>query len=207
MTTPEIKQYYDATEHREVRADLHLAVSLVGEKKIAINCGCGAGSDIEYLLNKGFKVYGFDVEEESISRCKKRFDNNSDVILSKDTFSSFEYPKSSLVVADASLFFCPKSDFENVWSKISESLYPDGIFFGSFLGPEDTMADDNYNHKAFWKDILVFHEKDLKKIFTDFEIIQFTEHKTSGVTPEGVPHDWHLFSVIAKKTNNKSNNV
>lgn len=50
MPSQEIKEYYDATKHREVRSDLTFAVNIVGEPKIAIDCGCGAGADIEYLL-------------------------------------------------------------------------------------------------------------------------------------------------------------
>jgi 16S rRNA C1402 N4-methylase RsmH len=101
----EIEDYYDSTVHREIRSDLTFAVDIAGYPKIAIDCGCGAGADIKYLLSKGFKIYGFDIDNESISRCKKRFMNNKDVILSKAGFSSFKYPKASLIVADASLFF------------------------------------------------------------------------------------------------------
>lgn len=200
MVTIEIQQYYDATESREIRSDLLFAVDLVDGHKVAIDCGCGAGADIEYLLGEGFKVYGFDIEDESISRCVKRFGGNENVNLSKDTFSSFEYPQASLVVADASLFFCPKSEFENAWTKIYGCLYPEGVFCGSFLGPEDTMASDDYDGQAFWKDVLVFDEKKVRRLFGGYEIVRFAEHKTSGLTPQGVLHDWHIFSVVAKKS-------
>ena len=202
MPGQEIKEYYDATEDREVRQDLTFAINIVGDLKIAIDCGCGAGTDIKYLLEKGFKVYGFDIEDESISRCKKRFKNNKDVILSKAGFSSYKYPRASLVVADASLFFCPKADFDYVWENIYEALYPNGIFCGSFLGPEDTMAGPEYDKGKFWPDISIFDEKEVMEIFKDYEICRFTEHRTSGKTPLGIPHDWHIFSVVAKKSNN-----
>lgn len=29
--------------------------------KVAIDCGCGSGSDIEYLSNQHYQVYGFDI--------------------------------------------------------------------------------------------------------------------------------------------------
>ena len=54
MPSKEIKQYYDATENREVHPDLTFAVNYVAGPKIAIDCGCGAGADIEYLLASGF---------------------------------------------------------------------------------------------------------------------------------------------------------
>lgn len=201
MSIDEIKAYYDATVNREVRSDLSFAVDIVGEPKVAIDCGCGAGADIAYLLTAGFKVYGFDSENESISRCRKRFENNNDVTLSQANFSSYHYPKSSLVVADASLFYCPKVDFDLVWRKIYTCLDSNGIFCGSFLGPEDTMAQPIVDKNTYWPERSVFDEKEVRDLFDNYEICRFTEHKTSGKTPDGTPHNWHIYSVVAIKSN------
>jgi len=81
MTTDQIRAYYDTTTFSETRSDLWLEIELVKESKIAIDCGCGAGSDLEQLAALGFTVYGYDFENESITRCKERFKNNSNVIL------------------------------------------------------------------------------------------------------------------------------
>ncbi len=199
MSSQEIKEYYNATEHREIRSDLTFAINIVDDPKIAIDCGCGAGVDIEYLLEMDFKVYGFDIEDESISRCHKRFKDTKNVLLSKAGFNSYQYPRASLVVADASLFFCPKTEFDDVWNNIYNCLYPNGIFCGSLLGPDDTMAKPVYDKNAFWPEISVFEEKEVLNIFKRYEICRFTEHKTSGKTPQGMPHEWHVYSVVAKK--------
>jgi len=199
MTIEQIKKYYDDTKSTEIRADLLRAIEYVKEPKIAIDCGCGAGSDIEYLAKIDFTVYGYDIEDESIIRCKERFKNNSKVIISRDSFSTFNYPRASLILADASLFFCPESEFEYVWHKIYESLFVGGIFCGSFLGPHDTMANPIDSKESFWPNSLVFNEKDVKLRFINYDIFSFTEHKISGKTTQGIPHDWHIFSVVAKK--------
>jgi len=89
MSTEAKKQYYDATENSQVRSDLSDAVGLLGGNKIAIDCGCGAGADIQFLRVNGFTVHAFDIEEEAITRCKKRFKGDVKVILSQDGFSSF----------------------------------------------------------------------------------------------------------------------
>lgn len=141
MSTREIRQYFNSTRNSDVRSDLAYAVSLVGDERVAIDCGCGAGSDIEYLRNNNFTVHAFDIEEESIRICEERFKDDSKVLLSNESFISFIYPQASLIVADASLFFCPPAEFDVVWKKIAQSLVCDArIFCGSFLGPEDTMA-------------------------------------------------------------------
>ncbi|MCO1335853.1 class I SAM-dependent methyltransferase [Microbulbifer sp. OS29] len=183
----------------EVRADLNYAVSLLGGDGIAVDCGCGAGSDIAFLRKNDFTVYGFDIEEESILRCRKRFKNDKKVLLSLNSFSSFVFPYASLILADASLFFCPQSEFKVVWSRIGESLASNGVFCGSFLGPNDTMAGPKYDRQAFWPNVMVFTEDQLRKIFTNFDVVKWTEHKISGESAKGVPHHWHIFSVVAKK--------
>ena len=205
MASQQIIEYYNSTQHREIRPELRYAIKIVSQPKIAIDCGCGAGVDIEFLLSSGFKVYGFDIEDESITRCKARFKDNKHVILSKAGFSTYKYPRSSLIVADASLFFCPQKDFNNTWCKIYESLYPDGVFCGSFLGPEDTMAGPCFDTSSFWPGISVFQENEVRALFSKFNIHRFTEHKSTGETPQGQHHEWHIFSVVATKLNEPEN--
>lgn len=199
MASEEIEQYYRATAHRDVRADLEFAVDQLVEKTIAVDCGCGAGADIAYLRAKGFIVKAFDSEEEAIKQCKKRFDSDDAVHLSTASFTSFSYPAAALVVAEASLFFCPESEFEQVWHNIESSLIPGGIFCGSFLGPKDTMAGPNYNGEAFWPTVLVFEEQALRKTLSGLQLLRFTEHNVSGHTPQGLPHQWHIYAVVAIK--------
>ena len=205
MSSKEILKYFDATADRETRDDLRAAVNLLEGPKVAIECGCGAGSDIAFLRSHGFLVHAFDIEEESIERCQKRFRDDRNVKLSQASFNSFDYPSASLIVADASLFFCPEYEFSEVWRKITESLVENGIFCGSFLGPEDTMAGPNYNKEAYWADIFTLSEEQVRHWFKGFNIESITEHRTSGKTPDGEPHHWHIFSVVARKETNNGN--
>lgn len=199
MSSVEITKYFDATEFREIREDLVFSVNMISEPKVAIDCGCGAGADINYLLKNGFTVYGFDIEQESISRCQSRFKDSENVILSKSTFSTFNYPQASLVVADASLFFCPSSDFKNVWEKIYYCLHSNGVFCGSFLGLEDTMAASGNNPSVFWPEVTAFEESEVRELFKNFEILRFNVHKSTGKTSQGAIHNWHIFQVVARK--------
>jgi SAM-dependent methyltransferase len=203
MANQEIAEYYDVTADRDVRTDLQHAIQLVGEPKIAIDCGCGAGRDIAYLLANGFIVHAYDIESESILRCGERFGDNDSVFLSQNSFTSFSYPAASLIVADASLFFCPESDFNEVWNKVKTSLMPAGIFVGSFLGPKDSMAGPDYRRDAFWPDVLVFTEDQLRPRFNEFETVRWTEHDMDGKTAQGAPHHWHVYSIVARKAPTK----
>lgn len=199
MHRVEIAKYFDATEHREIRDDLVFAVNNTAEPKIAIDCGCGAGADIHYLVQNGFTVYGFDIEPESISRCQSRFQGVDQVKLSQSSFSTFDYPRASLVVADASLFFCPTTDFERVWENICQCLYPRGLFCGSFLGREDTMARPGHNPSVYWPSVTSFNESEVRSLFKSFDLLSFKVHQSTGETAQGLAHRWHIFQVIAKK--------
>jgi SAM-dependent methyltransferase len=205
MSTKQIQDYYNSSENSDVRPDLVSAISLLddsrllAESRIAIDCGCGAGSDIEFLRKNDFTVYAFDLEEESIRRCAKRFKRDEGVILSVDSFSSFAYPSASLILADASLLFCPRSEFDQVWANIKHALINKGVFCGSFLGPRDTMATTDYAESCFWPAGKVFTEVEVRKHFEDFDIATFSEIDLSGETDQGIAHHWHLFSVVAQK--------
>lgn len=205
MATKEINQYYDATASREARVDLAFAVSLIPKSErnvnVAIDCGCGAGADIAYLRQHGFSVYGYDVEAEAIARCTQRFRNDVEVSLTQASFNSFSYPTASIVYADASLFFCPKSDFDEVVTKIKGCLVVGGIFAASFLGHRDTMATSDYDQDVFWSDVLTTDETALKAKFADYEMMKFTEHESDGLTAQGQPHHWHIFSMVMRKVN------
>ena len=200
MTSKEILAYFDATEGRDTRADLKLGVGLVEAPGVAVDCGCGAGSDIAFLRAHGFRVYAFDIEEDAIARCQRRFRDDTEVIVSRDSFSTFDFPRASLIVADASLFFCPENEFAGVWANIKQSLSPKGVFVGSFLGPEDTMAGPDFDKTAFWPNVLVASEEQVRAWCSEFEVVSFTEHKVSGKTVNGAPHNWHIFAVVAQKS-------
>jgi hypothetical protein len=206
MATQEIKEYYDISADRETRTELLEAVAHVNEgdternatPKIAIDCGCGAGAGMAYLRNQGFVVHGFDSEAEAIARCSARFKDDVDVHLSQESFNSFTYPAASLITADASLFFCPATEFDEVWHKITAALIPGGIFSGGFLGPKDTMASPDYDSQAYWPDVMTLTEVQVKLMFATFDIISWTEHDFLGERL-GSPHHWHIFSVIARR--------
>lgn len=199
MSSREILEYFDATAFRKTREDLELAVQLVQGPRVAIDCGCGAGSDIAFLRSKGFTVYAFDIEQAAIERCRNRFRGDGNVLLSHASFRTFDYPDSSLIAADASLFFCPEDQFDLVWQKMQTALLPDGIFVGSFLGPEDTMAGPDYDKEAFWPDILVTSEERIRLWFKSFEIVSLKEHSSSGAAFNGKAHHWNIYTVLAKK--------
>lgn len=202
MTTKETKEYYRSSLNSAPRPELQFALKTISDNSIVVDCGCGAGSDIALLRSKGHTVYAFDIDEESIKICEDRFTEDDNVFLSQASFGTYSYPESSLVVADASLFFCPENEFNIFMGKIRKSLHPGGIFCGSFLGKRDTMNSENFNRHAFWGDVLVLTEGEIKNALKGFDIMRWKEFETDGFTPNGKSHHWHIFIVVAKLTRN-----
>ncbi len=201
MTTAEVKEYYRQTRNSQIRPELTFALSILEDRGTAIDCGCGAGSNIKHLLAEGFTVYAFDIDKEAISLCAERYKDNPNVVLSRATFGEFDYPNASLVVADASLFFCAESEFNLFLKKMRHSLIPHGVFCGAFLGARDTMAQADFNNETYWGNVLVQSENEIREALSGFDILQFTELETDGKTPGGEDHHWHIFSVVARVEN------
>ena len=97
MTTQEINAYYHSTEHSEVRADLSFAISLVSDERIAIDCGCGAGSDIAF--------------------CEKTTLQSMHLILSKRQYNDVENDLRTMV-----RFYCPKIALAALYTPTRPSL-------------------------------------------------------------------------------------
>lgn len=193
-----VEAYYQESKYAEIRPELKYALGLLTGAGTAIDCGCGAGSNIAHLRAEDYTVHAFDIDEEAISLCSERFANDSHVHLYLDSFGSFNYPKADLVVADASLFFCPAVEFEAFIEKLFRALQPKGVFCGAFLGARDSMASPEFNSELYWGDVLVLTEAQIKYALKGFDILQCKELELDGKTNTGESHHWHIFTIVAR---------
>lgn len=161
--------------------------------KVATDCGCGTGSDIQYLEQQGFQVHGFDINFDSVAICRDRFGASSLVKISESSFESFDYPKSGVVVANSSLFFADPDQFETTWRNIKSSIEVGGVFAGDFMGVNDSWA------KNYRSPITSLSESETKRLFTEFEIVRFYERDEKAKTALGRMKHWHIYSVVAVK--------
>lgn len=160
---------------------------------IAIDCGCGTGADIHYLLNQGYQVHGFDNNHEAIELCRERFSSNAMVDLSIDSFETYDYPKAGLVIANSSLFFANPEHFAGMWQKIVDCIEVGGVFAGDFLGEKDSWATN------FRQPTTAMTLEEVEELFAQFEIIRFEERDEDALTARGYMKHWHVFSVVARK--------
>jgi len=198
LSRSKVQEYYRVSRDTEIRTELEFALKHTGEGKVAVDCGCGAGANIAHLRKKGFVVHAYDIDEEALSMCTNRFIDDRNVFISSASFGTFEYPKSSLVLADASLFFCPAQELITFVEKAKRSLQPKGVFCGAFLGRQDTMAQPENESQVYWGEPLVKSESEIRGVLSGFEILQMSEIISDGIAPNGDKHHWHIHVVVAR---------
>lgn len=188
------RQYYEKALTRPHSKRTEFAARLNKSNfKVATDCGCGTGSDIQYLEKQGFSVHGFDINPDSVAICRDRFDSKSLVDISESSFESFDYPKSGLVIANSSLFFADPNLFETTWGNISSSIEAGGVFAGDFMGIKDSWA------KKYRSPTTSLSESEVKCLFSGFEIVRFFERDENAKTSLGRMKHWHTYSVVAVK--------
>lgn len=160
-----------------------------------VDCGCGAGNDLEYLLKHGAQVTGFDASEQAVSICAAKLSQYSEARckLAHATFNEFDYQQYDIALCSSSLYFCHPALFDQVWRKIIQSIKVGGYFCGTLLGDKDSWNFAEFATTSFSK-------AEALELFKDFEIITFDERDKQGISVAQAEKHWHSFSVIAQKT-------
>ncbi len=194
----EWETYYRAIEGRPMRelfvdATPFLPIAAPdGRSLVAVDLGCGDGTEALELLRRGWTVLAVDGSPEGIARLRESVPPTDRERLSTRVapFSEVELPTSDLVYAGLSLPFCDPREFDEVWRQVTSAIRPDGLFAGHFFGPHDTWSgtpDMNFHTRA-----------EIEALLGDFEVVGFREQDEDGEAVSGPKH-WHVFHVIARK--------
>ena len=186
------KEFYKATINKKPSGLIrNFFLKKYNEKlngNTAIDLGCGAGNDTDFLISKGFKVTAIDSEEQvkDILDSKNIDKEYLDVIIGD--FSKVEIPKADLILANMSLFFV-KDNFEEFLKNLITKINAGGFVVANFLGNEDD-----------WKRRQTTIEKEkLLDFFKDFDINYFSEEKYYSKTALGENKFWHVYTIMAQK--------
>lgn len=164
------------------------------EPKKAIELGCGGGRDTIFLIKSGWQVLSIDKENtKEIITDKLTKDELRRFRFSKQNFEEITLEKNNLIVANFSIPFCKKDNFNKFWSKICNSILKDGYFVGNFFGLNDSWAKKK-------KNILFLSKEQVLELFKNsFEIIRFDEIENDRKAASGEMKHWHIYNIIAKK--------
>lgn len=189
----DVEKYYDNTANLMPSYTVKKFIKLNVKPENAVELGCGAGRDTVYLIKNGWNVLAIDrenVESRIVEKLSKK--ELKKLKFSRQKFENIELEKNNLVVANFSLPFCNKVNFEDLWNKINNSLLENGYFVGNFFGVNDEW-------KKTKKEMTFLTKEQVIELFKDFEIIEFKEVEKDDFTGMGKIKHWHIFNVIARK--------
>lgn len=190
--------YYTAIEGRSLRPLFTDAGAFLpgpradAEARVAIDLGCGDGSEALELLARGWTVVAVDSAPEAIGRLRARVQPEDAARLTTlvGPFHEVELPDADFVYAGLSLPFCAPERFPDVWRAVTHALLAAGVFAGHFFGPHDSWASTPD---------MTFHTRvELEVLFTGFDVHLLREQDEDGPAVSGPKH-WHVFHVIATK--------
>lgn len=139
-----------------------------GEKKIAVDLGCGTGVMTRRLAGDGFDMIGIDLSEDMLGIAQEMEEKDPKGILyTMQDMSSFElYGCAGLVVSccDSVNYLLRENEMQDMMNHVSMALLPGGLFifdFNTLHKYRDTMGDvtigENREDASFlWENS--FHE-------------------------------------------------
>ena len=129
-----IQKYYENTETALPHPMVKKFINMNIEPKYAIDLGCGAGRDTIYLIKNGWKVLSIDKENTSeIISSKLNNEELEKFNFKCQNFESIELEENNLLVANFSIPFCNKDYFYEFWSKITNSVLTERLFYWKFF--------------------------------------------------------------------------
>lgn len=187
--------YYENTKNAKPHKNIEKFMELNIIPSNALDLGCGAGRDTVFLLKNNWKVLSIDKENtKNYITTQLTHNELKNFDFKQMDFQNLNLKNFNLVVANFSLPFCEKANFNELWTKICFSLNNNGYFVGNFFGENDSWKLVKTN--------MTFHsKKDVIDLFKDFEIIKFEEIEQDAKTASGNLKHWHIYDIVAKKLN------
>jgi len=192
------EEYYQAIEGRPARPLFVDAVSFLPTRAaadqalVAIDLGCGDGTETLALLARGWTVFAVDGAPEAIARLRASVmpEDAARLTTCVASFHELELPDADFAYAGLSLPFCAPDDFAEVWRRIAVALRPRGIFAGHFFGTRDSWAGT--------PDMSFQSREEVEALLAGFDLHVLKEQDEDGPAVSGPKH-WHVFHVIASK--------
>jgi tellurite methyltransferase len=186
--------YYDITKNKPPRSLLVEALDGAdGSGKLALDFGCGAGSDTKYLLKKNFEVEAVDGSKAAWDYLKL-LPHQERLHFKHSDFESFKFGSYDFINAAYSLPFADNKEFSRIFKDLKNSLNPDGLFVGQLFGVND-------QYKRPGETMTFLNKAEVEDLLKDLKIIKLKEIEKDGKLANGKPKHWHYFDIIAQSTN------
>ncbi len=155
----------------------------------AIDLGCGSGNETVYMIKNGIKVLAIDRQLNQDFILNRLSDNEKKMISFKESsFEDVELPNTKLLAAFFSIPFCNPNNFDELWTKIYNSIEDNGYFVGQLFGDRDAWN--------VVESINTFSIDKVKEYLKNYNIIKLEEIE---YVRESDNKKWHFYDIIAQK--------
>lgn len=155
----------------------------------AIDLGCGSGNETVYMVKNGIKVLAIDRQLNQDFILNRLSDSEKQLISFKESsFEDVELPKTKLLTAFFSIPFCNPNNFDELWTKIYNSIEDNGYFVGQLFGDRDAWN--------VVESINTFSIDKVKEYLKNYNIIKLEEIE---YVRESDNKKWHFYDIIAQK--------
>lgn len=191
MRDPNWTKYYQATLTRPLHPMYEELSKHIGDTGRALELGCGVGTGAMWLAKRGFDVHCVDAQKEAIDHLIENAPEFCNITTELSSFEELNLRPDSydLIVAQFCLFFMEKNRFMEFWPRLQGALSAGGVFMGTFLGKNDTWADEYTSLERAEVDDLLY------KLHVEY----FEDAERDGETSIGEAKHWHVYHVIARK--------
>lgn len=163
-----------------------------GDRRTAVDLGCGAGIETRALLERGWDVVAIDSAPGTEERVTAALDAYAPwLTIRADPFASgLDAITADLVYAGYALPYALPAEFPDLWTRILACLRPGGWIAVDLFGDHDSWAGQT--DKTF------LTETAARQLFEGMRIKSFDVEEEDGPAFSGPKH-WHVFHVIARR--------
>lgn len=168
-------EFYENTVDIDMHDYLDRFTAQLPDGGCILDLGCGSGRDSAYFISQGFDVTAMDGSEEM---CNLASIHIGQEVLQLN-FSEMDFEEVfDGVWANASLLHVPRSEMEDILTKVIRSLKKSGFLYMSFhYGEEEEEKNDRYYTN--------YNTRTLKELIAKFDKMELIEIKKSqDVIPE-----------------------
>jgi len=191
--------YYEKTGTRPPRDTLLFALDAFdaelspGDRRFAVDLGCGNGRDTIELLRRGWHVLAVDAEQAAIDGLLARDDlpEGAEIETVTARFETADLPDCDLINASFSLPLVAPADFPDLWDGMVGALRSGGRISCQLYGDRDSWVGN--------PTITFFSRAAIDALLGPLDVEYLREEEDDSTTPRGTPKHWHIFHIVARK--------
>jgi trans-aconitate methyltransferase len=162
-----------------------------GPPGVALDLGCGDGTETLALLEAGWTVHAVDSSPEGIERTTGLASAHADRLTTHLVrLEDFSPPAVDLLYSGWTLPFCHPDHFDALWARLRAALNPGGLLAVNLFG-----VRDDWTNEADMTFRTLQEAHDMAEGLTDLVLVESEEDGQSFVGPK----HWHELEISGRR--------